>query len=49
MSEEEFTRFVQILQENLPVTFRVNQTEVAHQTVCTMFADPDFVTQHYKS
>ena len=46
MSAEEFTVFTQTLQEKLPVTFRVNQTEVNHETVCEMFTDKQFIDKH---
>ena len=43
MSEEEFSAFTKTLQDKLPVTFRVNQTEVAHEVVCNLFTDPNFI------
>jgi hypothetical protein len=30
------------------VTFRVNQTEVRHESVCAMFSDPNFVEKYYQ-
>jgi 16S rRNA C967 or C1407 C5-methylase (RsmB/RsmF family) len=46
MSSEEFSKFALTLQEKLPVTFRVNQTEVNHETVCEMFTDKHFIEKH---
>ena len=46
MSADEFNKFTLTLQEKLPVTFRVNQTEVNHETVCEMFTDKHFLEKH---
>jgi hypothetical protein len=48
MSEEEFALFTKTLQEKLPVTFRVNQTEVNHEVACRLFTDPNFISNYYK-
>ena len=48
MSEEEYAVFNKTLQEKLPVTFRVNQTEVNHEVACRLFTDPNFIANYYK-
>lgn len=37
-----------MLKEKLPVTFRVNQTEVQHETVCEMLKDKQFIEKYYQ-
>jgi hypothetical protein len=48
MGEEEFKLFTATLQEKLPVTFRINQTEVNHETVCDLFTDKHFLASHFQ-
>jgi hypothetical protein len=48
MSAEEFKEFAKTLQEKLPVTFRINQTEVYHEAVSQMFCDPKFIEKYYQ-
>jgi hypothetical protein len=48
MGPEEFTEFTNTLQEKLPVTFRVNQTEVMHESVSEMFTDKHFIEKYFE-
>lgn len=47
MSKEEFALFTKTLQEKLPVTFRINQTENHHQRIIKTFSDPKFLESYY--
>jgi multisite-specific tRNA:(cytosine-C5)-methyltransferase len=47
IGEQEFVEFTNTLKEKLPVTFRVNQTEVSHEVVCQMFTDKQFIKRYY--
>lgn len=46
MGEEEFQRFTALLQEKLPVTFRVNPVKINHKNLIDYFNKPDFFTQY---
>ena len=48
MDEAEFKDFTSTLQEKLPVTYRVNQTEVNHETVCDLFTDKHFIKKYFQ-
>jgi hypothetical protein len=43
LDEKEYYEFVGTLQEKLPVTFRVNQTENHYDKLVKMFKDPGFI------
>ena len=47
MSANEFTVFTKTLMEKLPVTFRINQTELGHENVIQMFKDKHFIDKFF--